>query len=63
MRIAGRASEPQAHKKLPSGLSLKLLQIRNQTYLVGANLVFALNVQGEHKVRPYDLIPFDCEMV
>ena len=32
-------------------------------FFVGANLVFAPGVQGEHKVRPYDLTPFDGELV
>ena len=32
-------------------------------FFVGANLVFAPGVQGEHKVRPHDLTPFDGELV
>jgi hypothetical protein len=31
-------------------------------FSVGANLVFAPTVLGEHQVRPYDLTPFDCEL-
>jgi hypothetical protein len=29
---------------------------------VGANLVFALNVRGEHKVRPYGKLHLDSKL-
>jgi hypothetical protein len=37
------------------GISTHLYQFAiKRQFFVGANLVFALNVQGEHKVRPYE---------
>jgi hypothetical protein len=48
----------------PRAMGEIFIPIRNQqAFFVGANLVFAPNVQGEHKVRPYKKLSFDCKLV
>jgi hypothetical protein len=62
--IAGISRLP--HKSAQAGKPVLplILPIRNQqAFFVGANLVFAPSVQGEHKVRPYKKLSFDCELV
>jgi hypothetical protein len=52
MPPVGRASVPASYQ-----FAIK------RFLFVGANLVFALNARGEHKVRPYKKLSFDCKLV